>query len=177
MLRRTASVRTHYAESVCIVNHETERILLLQRHNLVENTQRTGHTEHTFRDYEYATALFVCNLASASEHFLAIDDIVVTEFELLADMQTYTVQQARMRLCVIDYYIMAAYERINRGQYTLISEVEQERSLFLFERSKATLHLLVQGRLTGHHTTTHWISHTPLRSRFGIRLAYLGMVS
>ena len=176
MLGCAATVRTHHAKAVCVINQEAEAIFLLERHNLVEDAQCAGHAEHTFGDNEYATALLFGDVAGACQHFLAVHDVVVTEFVFLADMQTDTVQQTSVCLGIIYNHVVTTNQRVDGGQNALVTEVKQERSLFLLERRQTTLHLFVQGRLTGHHTATHRISHAPLGGCLCIGLTHLRMV-
>ena len=170
-------MRTHHTKAVCIVNHEAEAIFLLESHNLIKNAECAGHAKHTFGDNEYTTTVLFCKSASTCQHFLAINDIVVTELELIADMQTYTVQQASVCFCIVNDDIVTTYKRVNRGEDTLVTEVKEESSFFLLELSEHLLQFLVQGCLACHHTASHRIRHAPFSCSFTVHAANLRVIS
>ena len=70
MLGGTATVCTHCAEAVCIVNKYAERIFLLELYDVSKVTQVTGHAEYTLCDYQHAAALLIGQLAGVVELLL-----------------------------------------------------------------------------------------------------------
>ena len=132
------------SETMGIVNEYAEAVFLLEFDDLVENSHRTGHAEHTLGDKKHTSAAFLCFLAGSCENFLTILDIVVTILVLAADVQTDTVQKAGMGLCIIHDDIVACGKTIDCGDDSLIAEVEKEGILLLLEISEHLLKFLME---------------------------------
>ena len=109
MLRCSASVLAHHAESVSIVNHDAELVFLLECCNLVEDSECSGHSEYTFCNEEDSATLIFSFFASPCKHSFAVLDVVVTELIFASHMQTYSVKKACMVFCVIHNDVMTAY--------------------------------------------------------------------
>ena len=120
--------------------------------------------------------MFVGDLAGVGHHSFAVLDVIVAEFEFLADVETDAVQQAGVRLCVIHDDVVAADKGIDGGEDALITEVELEGGLFVLEVGKLSFQLFVQRGLASHHTAAHRIGHTPAGSAFRVGFSDLGMV-
>ena len=60
-------------------------------------------------------------------------------------METDTVQQAGVSLCVIDYHVVTCCEGVDGRNYALVAEVEKEGVLLLLEVREHFLQLLVKG--------------------------------
>ena len=176
MLRRSAAVRAHHTESVCIIDHDAELILLLECCDLVEDTEGTCHTEYALCDQEHSTTLGLRLCTCLCNHSLAVDDVVVAELVLASYMQTDTVKQTCMVFSIIYDNVVTAYQSVDRRHDSLITEVELEGSLFLLECSKAALQFLVEVGLSCHHPASHRVCKAPLCSGFSISLADFRMV-
>ena len=176
VLGGAAAVGAHHAETVGVVDHEAEVVLLLQGHDLVQDAQGAGHAEHALGDHEDAAAAFLGHLGGAGEDAVAVLRVVVAELELVADMEADAVQQAGVALGVIDDDVVPAHQGVDRGEDALVAEVEQEGGLLLLEVGEHPLELLVEGRLAGHHPAAHRVGHAPAGGGLAVDLADLGMV-
>ena len=83
---RAASVGTHGAKAVSVVDQKTEVEFFFQGSNLVERAKVAGHAEHAFGDYEDAAfARLLCQVfLGHHKHLAALFDVVVREDEALA---------------------------------------------------------------------------------------------
>ena len=116
-----------------IVNQDAERIFLLEGSNLVENSHSSGHSEHTFSNQEHTAAVLFGHFAGSCEHFLAVFDVVMAVFVLLTKVQTDTVQKTSVALGIVNYHVVTGGQSVDSGDNSLISEVEKEGVLLLFE--------------------------------------------
>ena len=104
------------------------------------------------------------------KNLLTIFNVIVAVLEFLSQMKSDTVKQTSMTFSIIDNHIMTSRKSINGGHDALISEIEKERILFLFELSENLLKLLVISGLSAHHSRPHRISKSVLSCSFGISL-------
>ena len=102
--------------------------------------------------------------------------VVVAEHETLALVQTQTVDNAGVRLGIIDDHIARSQQTVDDRDHALITEVEQEGILLTDELGELTLQPLVVNGLSAHHAGAHRGGHAELSGALGIRLAHLGMV-
>lgn len=160
-----------------VINEYPEAVLLLEFDDLVEDSHRTGHTENALGDEKDTSAAFLGLFAGSRQNLLTVNDIVVAVLVLAADVETDSVKEAGVSLSVIDDHIVTGGKAVDRGDDSLIAEVEQERVLLLLEISEHPLKFLVQGGVAGKHTASHWIGQSPLSGALGVSLAHLRMVS
>ena len=175
-LGSSAAVLAEKSESVCIVNHETEVVFLLEGSDLVEDTERTGHTVNALCNKENATAVCISLFTRTCENFFTILDIVVTIFVFAADMQTDTVEQTSMALCIIDDYVVTCCKSVDCGNDSLISEVVEERIFLLLELREHLLKFLVISGIARQHSGAHRVCKAPFSRSFSICLANLRMI-
>ena len=176
MLGCSASVRAHHSEAVRIIDEDAEVVFLLESHDLVQNTECSCHTVHSFGNQQHAAAGFLAYLESTLDSPLAFLDVVVRVYHPLAHVQTAAVDEAGVGLGVVHDNIVAGEQGVDSRDDTLIAEVEKECVLLLLELSQFSLESLVQGCLTGHHPGAHGISQSPTGCGLGVYLADLGMV-
>ena len=173
---RTATLGTHNAHTVGIVDKDAEVELLLQSNNLVQRTEVAFHTVDTFGSHQYAAALLLGQSSGLSQLLAQALDVVVLIFETLGTRHAETVDQAGVSLAVIDDDIAQADNGIKDTDLTLIAEVEQVAVFFVRVLAQHSLNLLVQSRVTRHHTGTHRISQTPAACTFLVGGAHLRIV-
>ena len=176
MLRCTASVFTHHTESVCVVDHDAELVFLLESCDLVEDSKSTCHAVHAFCDEEDSTTLLFSFLTCPCNDSLTILDVVMTIFILASYVESDTVKQTCMRLSIIHYHIVTAYERIDSRYDTLISEIELEGSFLLLESCKTAFKFLMEMGLSCHHSASHRVCKPPPGSCFSICLTDFRMI-
>jgi hypothetical protein len=114
-----------------------------------------------------------------TEHFSRTLHIVVRENETLSSLgfvQEDTVHDAGVRLGIVHNHIVARTKRIDNGNHSLITVIEQIGCLLFLEFGEPLLQFPVKFCLTGHHSGTHRISHSPCCGSFRIRFPYFGMV-
>ena len=109
----TAPMGTHHAETVGIVNENAEVVFFLECRDFIQNAQSTGHTKHAFGDEQYATALPIGLCTGFGQHFFAVHNVVVFEFDAGADMEAHTVEQASVSFRVVNDDIVTGNERVD----------------------------------------------------------------
>ena len=81
-----------------------------------------------------------------------------------------------MGLGIIYDNVVPVHEGVYGGNYTLVSEVEQEGILLLLEIGEFPLELLVEGSVAGHHAASHRVCEPPFRRCFRVGLPYFRMI-
>ena len=102
--------------------------------------------------------------------------VVVRIYEALARVQPQPVDDAGMRLRVVDHHVAAREQRVDDRDHSLIAVVEQEGVGLAHESGQLALELLVPLGLSAHHAGPHRIGHAELGGRLGVGLAHLRMV-
>ena len=178
MRRRTAAAGAHRAESVGIVHQQTERELLLQRHDLVQFAAVALHAEDALGDDQHAAALLFSQFGGVFQLQAQRLHVVVGVHEPLALVQTQTVHDAGVRFGIVNHHV----ERTRREQavddrdHALIAEIEQEGVLLAYEGGQLAFQLLVIFGLAAHHAGTHRSRHAELGRTPGIGFAHLRMI-
>ena len=162
---------SHRTESVGVIDHDPEPVFLLECGYLVEDSECSGHAEHSFGDQKHAAALCLSLGAGPCNHSFTVLDVVVTVFVFASDVQSDSVEKAGMVLCVIDYHVVTAHEGIDGGNYSLVSEVEFEGGFLLLESGETALKFLMKMSLACHHTASHRVGKSPACCSFSICLA------
>ena len=133
------------AEAVGVINEYAEAVFLLKLDDPVKDSHRPGHAENAFGDEQDTSAALLSLLAGSGQNLLTVNDVVVTVLVLAADVETDSVKKAGMSLRVIDDHVMTGRKAVNRGDNSLIAEVEKESVLLLLEVGEHPLKFLVQG--------------------------------
>ena len=176
MRSRTAAALAHRTEAVRVVHQQTELEILLQRHDLVEFAQIALHAEDTFGNHEHAALLLLGEVRGMLQLETQRIHVVVSVHETLALVQTQTVDNAGMRLGVVDDHVARRQQAVDNRDHALITEVEQESVLLADELGQLAFELFVINGLTAHHTGAHRGRHTEFGCAFGVGLAHLRMV-
>ena len=176
MRSRTAAALAHRTEAVRIVHQQAELEVLLQRHDLVEFAQVALHAEHPFGDDQHAAVLLLGQFGGVFELQTQRIHVVVAIDEALALVQTQAVDDAGMRLGVVNHHVAGSEQAVDDRQHALVAEVEQEGVLLADELGQLAFQPLVVFGLAAHHARSHRSRHAELGGAFGIGLAHLGMV-
>ena len=176
MRSRTAAALAHRTEAVGVVYQQTELEILLQRHDLVEFAQIALHAEDTFGNHEHAAVLLLGEVRGMLQLETQRIHVVVSVHETLALVQTQTVDNAGMRLGVVDDHVARRQQAVDNRDHALITEVEQESVLLADELGQLAFELFVINGLTAHHAGAHRGRHTEFGCAFGVGLAHLRMV-
>ena len=102
--------------------------------------------------------------------------VVVAEHEPLALVEAESVDDAGVRLGVVDDHVARGQQAVDDRDHALVAEVEQEGILLADELGELTLQLFVVNGLSAHHAGAHRGGHSEFGGAFGIRLAHFGMV-
>ena len=102
--------------------------------------------------------------------------VVVAEDETLALVHAQTVDDAGVRLGIVDHHVARRQQAVDDGNHALVAEVEQESIFLAYESGQLAFQLLVVDRLTAHHAGAHRGGHAELGGTLGIGLAYFGQV-
>ena len=100
----------------------------------------------------------------------------MSENEAFALVQAQSVDDAGVRLGIVDDHVAGGQQAVDDRDHALVTEIEQEGILLADKRSQFTLQTLVVNGLSAHHAGAHRGRHTELRSAFGVGLAHLGVV-
>ena len=104
MFRCTASVLTHNAKTVSVINHNTELVLLLECCDLIKDSKCAGHTEYSLGNKKHTTTTRFSLFTSLCQNSLAVVDVIMAEFVFASDVQTNTVKKTSVVFCIIDRY-------------------------------------------------------------------------
>ena len=96
--------------------------------------------------------------------------------ETLAGMQPQPVDDAGVRLRIVNHHVAAGQQRIDDRNHPLIPVVQQERVGLADECGQLPFELFVPLGLPAHHTRAHRIRHTEFGGGFGIGLPHLRVV-
>ena len=176
MVGGTASVGAHRPETVGIVHEEGEIEILLHRHDFVQLAEVALHAEHTLRNDENAAAGLLHQFRRPSELHAEPLHVVVRIDETFAHVHAQSVDDAGMRLGIVNYGVAARQQAVDNGYHPLIAEVEQERILLAHEFRQTALQFLMVFGLPAHHACAHGSGHAELHGADGVGLAYLRMV-
>ena len=100
----------------------------------------------------------------------------MTENEAFALVQAQSVDDAGVRLGIVDDHVAGGQQAVDDRDHALVTEIEQEGILLADKRGQLTLQTLVVNGLSAHHAGAHRGRHAELRSAFGVGLAHLGVV-
>ena len=167
---------THESESVGVIDHETERIFFLQGDDVAEDSHGAGHAEDSLGYDKDAAAILIGDSFRPLEHLLEIHYVVMTELVFFPDMETDSVKEAGVALCIIDNDVMTAGEGIYGGDDSLIAEVEEEGIFLLLEIGEHLFQPLMLAGVPRKHPRAHRISQAPFGCSLCIHPAYFGMV-
>ena len=173
---RTRAAFAHRAEAVRVVDQQAEVEVLFHRDDLVELAQIAFHAEYALGDDEHAAAVLLGQFRRMGELLAAGFHVVVRIYEALARVQPQPVDDAGMRLRVVDHHVAAREQRVDDRDHSLIAVVEQEGVGLAHESGQLALELLVPLGLSAHHAGPHRIGHAELGGRLGVGLAHLRMV-
>ena len=168
MLGCAASVLSHHAESVRVVDEYPEIVFLLEGDNLVEYPEGTCHAIDAFGYEEDSAACLLAELGRPLEGGFTALDVVVAVGHPFTHVEPGTVYEAGMGLRVIDNDVVPVHQGVYCGDDSLVAEIEEERILLFLEIGKLPLELLVEGSMSGHHTAAHRVCKPPFRRSLGV---------
>ncbi len=92
-------------------------------------------------------------------------------------MQPDTIYDAGMGINIIDNHIVSAYQCINDGEHSLITEVQDIGRFFLYKIGKFGLQFQMFISFSRHSARAHGIEHAVLCCCFGVSSLYFRVVA